>query len=609
MRSTLSARLIVFSAALSLVSLTGCKDEWDEHYDAEASGLTYNGDMMGYISENSQLADFVEVVKAAGFDTDLASSQIRTLWAPVNGTFNKDSLISLAKAGGKKSVITGFIKNHLARYAMSYNTPDSLSLDEPKSVLLLNSKILVMDPKGTFGTANVTKPNITCANGVVHVIDKAQPYQTNLYEQIEAAHFAWLAQHPEEAGNDSLVSMYTFLQKYNDDSLDVNKSVYRGVDENGNRIYVDSVVIRNNTVLNGMDALIYTEDSNYFAIIPSVEAYQERVRIAKELLVYNPSENATDPKMCDSLQNYNANVFAITDLFFNVNTNSRSGVLVTDSAVSTTYKRSNWENHVYYAPYAEGGILSGKNKVSCSNGTAFMAKEYPMSVRDQFYKKIDVPCNKTTNIDQTTDDDGKLLYTKNVNPDYQVWTYTVNTRDSSYTFSFLDVQATTMALNPTIAFKIPNTLKATYDMYLVYAPIWVLQYNDFEAALKGHETLVGTNQDPLRPYYFKVTVFERNNTDPNIGMYPKSGVAIKNPADGSSTFTTNVENFVDTLFLGTIETKNAYYNTTSEGLLVQLAANISSKNVVNYSREMYLSKIILKPHEEETSDYIKFRKR
>lgn len=593
-KSTLTGRLMMLVAVLSLIVVTGCKDEWDEHYDSEASGLTYQGDMMSYLNSQSQLSDFAEVVKAAGFDTDMASSQIRTLWAPVNGSFDKESLIRKIEKGDKKSVITGFIKNHMARYGLSLS-----SQTEKQNILLLNSKLITMTPEGTFGTANITTSNVTCKNGVIHIIDAGQPYQTNLYEQIETAHKEWLEKHPEQATNDSLISMYSFLTKYNDDSLDVNKSVYRGVDENGEKIYVDSVVIRNNTVLNSMDALIYTEDSNYYAIIPSVEAYQARYEAAKQFLVYNPYESITDSKMCDSLQFYYANMFALADCFFNVNTNTRHEQLVQDSIVSTSYKRSNWENHVYYNPYEEGGLLSNPTqKVTCSNGTAYMMNEYPQTIMDQFYKKIVTRCTATYNIDQTTNSSGVTLYTKNVNTSFNVYTLTVNDREHDINTSYLDVQPTTKAVNPYIAFKISSTLKAKYDMYLVYCPIWVNDYKTYEDALAGHEQYVGTDQDPLRPYYFRVNIYERANSGTNMGFYPTSGTAVKNPVDGSNFFTTETDQYVDTLFLGTIETQNAYYGTTSEGLLVQLQANVTSKKTVEYSREMKLCSVVLKPHEE-----------
>jgi len=606
-KSTLSARLMLFSAALSLIAVTSCKDDWDEHYDAEASGLTYNGDIMSYLNSNSQLSDFAAVVKAAGFETDMASSQIRTLWAPVNGSFNKDSLMTIVELGESKSVINGFIKNHMARYSISCNKNSAV---DSKNILLLNSKIAVLSPDGKFGTANIVSPNVSCKNGVVHVIDKAQKYMQNLYELIEMAHAKWLLENPNQIFNDSLISMYTFLEKYNADSLDVNKSVFREIDEDGNRVYVDSVLIRNNTVLNGIDALIYSEDSNYFAIIPSVEAYQARVEEAKKYLVYNPYENQSDSMMCDSLQYYNANVFALTDLFFNVNTNTRNGFLVQDSVVSSQYKRTNWENHVYYSPYQEGGILFGGKKSVCSNGTAYMVDQYPLSIRDQFLKKIDTDCTRSVNIDQTTNSDGTLLFTKNVNTDFPVYNLVVNKRDDSgkvinINTNYLDVMPSSSSLNPYIAFKVKNTLRTTYDIYLVYCPIWVGSgYDSYEEALMGHEIFEGTNQDPLRPYYFKVCLYERNDN----GIYPTSGVVFKNPENGSNYFTTNVENYVDTLYLGQYTSKYAYYNTTSEGILVQMQASVTAKNTSKYSREMLFCKVILKPH-DETEASAKFRNR
>lgn len=605
-KSLLIANILLVSVVMLLVSVTSCKDEWNDHYDPSSPGLSYDGTIMSYLQSHNEFSDFAEIVEKAGFDVELASSQIYTLWAPVNGSFMKEEYLSMISRGGKNTVIKEFIKNHMTRYNVSYS-----SLGSDKRISLLSDKFVFMTQDCKFGTAQMTATNISCKNGVIHVIDKAQEYQENLYEAIERAHDAWLVLNPDQIGNDSLVSLYTFLQKYNDDSLDVNKSVERGVDESGNKVYVDSVMIRNNTILKGLDALLYTEDSLYKIIIPSVDAYQERYAVAREYLKYNPSENLVDPKMCDSLQNYYANMFAMTDLFYNVNLNQRG-----DSVVSTSYQRTNWENHVYYHPYdATSGIFkfNVRDSVSCSNGVAYLADEYPLSIYDQFAKKLTTSCSKAQNIDQTANASGVAIYTKNVDTSFPTGTLTVSGRTTDgFQIQYLDVKPTTSAVNPYIAFKVNNTLSTTYDMYLVYCPIWVKNYSSYADAKVFSDTLhaqvdrkekgASLQNDPLRPYYFRVYVYERQNVGASMGQYPTSGTVIKNPVEGGNFFTTNVENYVDTLYLGQYTCENAYYNTTSEGILVQLQTNVTSKNTSVYSREMYLARIIFEPRFDAGND-------
>lgn len=611
-KSLLMVAIVFCSATLLLVGVTSCKDEWNDHYESNNSGRTFEGTIMEYLKSQRELSDFVEIVEKSDFDIELASSQMYTLWAPVNGAFNKDSLISIINADRKYFVVKEFIKNHMTRYNVSCS-----ELEDTKKVSLLNAKFTQVTANKLFGHANILESNISCKNGIVHKIDHSHPYQANLYEQIENAHMDWLAEHHMEE-DDSMISLYTFLKAYNADSLDPNKSVERGIDEKGQKVYVDSVMIRNNTILNSIDAMLYEEDSSYTILIPTVEAYQERYNIAREYLVYNPSENIVDPKMCDSLAHYYANMFAITDLFFNDNYN-KNYLTLGDSIMSTTYRKTNWENHVYYHPYEPGGIFSYGKIVEASNGKAYLVDKYPLSVTDQFYKKIDVSCPTTRNIDQTTNKSGKPAYTKDIDTSFPSYFLNVSTDDYEVQTSFLDIKPIN-SNNPAIGFKVYDTLKGNYDIYLVYCPIWVNEFKTYEDAKVYSDSLKAEvekgasasllKNDPLRPYYFKATIWERDNKGSNIGLYPSKGTDLTDPVSRTKNFTTNVENYVDTLFLGTYATKNAYYKTNGEGVLIQFQPNITSTKTSTYSREMFFCKVIFKPHAEEpTENSVKFRKR
>ena len=163
-------------ALITSVSLGSCSDTWDDHYES-LSGLTYDGSLLGYLQDNPDLSDFVEVVKASGFDKDLASNQVLTVIAPKNGSFDKQYYLNLIQNGRKKEVIDEFIKNHICRYNISMGA-------EEQTVTMMNKKNVKLGTisEGTIEEENVDKMNVSCSNGVVHVIDGYLPYQYNIYE-------------------------------------------------------------------------------------------------------------------------------------------------------------------------------------------------------------------------------------------------------------------------------------------------------------------------------------------------------------------------------------------------------------------------------------------
>src|SRR5574344_2600455 len=111
-------------------------------------------------------------------------------------------------------------------------------------------------------------------------------------------------------------SIYTVLKTYDEDSLDVARSVYRGVDADGNRIYVDSVIINTNELMAHLDGFIQREDSSYLAIVPSNKAYNERFKTVMGYFNYNLHEDERD-----SLQQYYSNYYTLNTLFYNNNRN------------------------------------------------------------------------------------------------------------------------------------------------------------------------------------------------------------------------------------------------------------------------------------------------
>lgn len=69
------------------------------------------------IKADTQLSDFVEVLDSCGLecaDSLFNQSRVYTLWAPTNGTFDKESIIAEIQAGKRDEVFQRFIMSHVA---------------------------------------------------------------------------------------------------------------------------------------------------------------------------------------------------------------------------------------------------------------------------------------------------------------------------------------------------------------------------------------------------------------------------------------------------------------------------------------------------------------
>ena len=590
--------------AAGLVAMYSCTDTWDEHYETPVS-LNYNGTTLQALEEKTP--DFAKVVKAYGYDRELSSDNIYTIWAPQDFDISQYVDENGNAIEDSAEVVKQFIKNHIARYARSYNGKD-------QAFNLMNEKRGGMSADGKFGSSDIVENNIACKNGVLHIIATQNPYSYNLFELI-AKQF----KDDTDEGKDTL-SLYTFLYdpKVNKDSLIEDKSVSRGVDENGDKIWVDSFVMRNNTVLKNVDAKLYEEDSNFIAIIPTTRAWTERYKIAESLLKFNPFEDERAEGSCDSLQRHYANMFAMTDLYFNKNANEHWQ----DSLKSTTYNSWTWYENIYYSKEPKNmpedkelnDILAKCGEpFECSNGQGYIVDEYPMTEFEQFFKKIKISASSAS-INKDLDKNGKAQFTKNANENFRNYASTfystiIDTVENvvldrkNIDYRYVDIVPSSGSVNPTVGFDIPNTLSGTYDIYLVTCPIWLnSDYNNIPDSLLD-----------IRPYRFYTYIWERDDD----GEYPSSGLRLKNPVldeDGKETnYFTTIDTLYDaeghrivndTTFIGTHTFNYAYYGRNDEGVIIQFQSQITSKLTKDYSREMLISSIILKPRDGQGEDVV-----
>ena len=573
-KKALSLGVLAFAGLFALYS---CADKWEDHYET-VQGETYQGTLFDYLeSQSEQLSDFAEILKAVGYDYNLSSDQMFTVWAPVNGSFDKEALLTMIENGDKERVIERFVQNHVALYSISLS-PNA------QDVTLQNSKVIKLSTaaEAKFGDCEIVKSNVACKNGVFNIIAAENIYVPTIYEIMEDDFKEYLLANPD-LNPKEVVSMMSFLDAYNADSLDESKSVFLGLDMSGNRVYIDSVMIRNNTILKMLDALVYEEDSTYWTIVPTVEAYQQRYEEAKKFLVYNPSVNAVSPIMADSLQNRYANLFAMRDLFYNINANE----YYTDSLKSTDYSSLSWKEHVYRGdPFGSEGILANAEVVECSNGNIYKVNEYPFSIYDQFFKEIPVSLNNYL-VDNTNQN------TKNCTMDPIPTGRAIHMDETGkvWNLDYLHLIPSTNLVQPQVTFKITGTLSGTYDLKIVtLSPRFKVQGTMDEEEIAANDKL----------YKFRVNLFQRNEK----GEMPAKATTLYVPGTKTRDFEshplTELSTPYDTIDICPITLDHCYYGRDEAGIMVQLVTNVSSSLLKKgYSREMLLHKILLVPHVEE----------
>lgn len=137
--------------------------------------LNADGNLWEAIKANPDLSNFASVVKAVGYDRALASSQMFTVFAPVNDNFSAEraqeliSAYTSEKAKGvrdkENSTIKEFVQNHIALYNYSVASTSS------DSIVMLNGKYKQLTAS-SFGGDPIEKGNQVYGNGVLYTLSK-----------------------------------------------------------------------------------------------------------------------------------------------------------------------------------------------------------------------------------------------------------------------------------------------------------------------------------------------------------------------------------------------------------------------------------------------------
>lgn len=539
-------RYILF--ATIACSAVACTD-WDDHYDNTAVGEG-NLTLWQQMKQNSELSDFCEVLEhtnlfrmhkktKASYAEILNSGQSFTVMAPVNGTFNKDSLLALTETAKGDSVVEKFfVKNHIARSANSATAAQ-------KTIHMMNDKRVSLVTGSVNGVA-VKQGNIHAKNGILNVMERQLPYYYNLYEQ--------MTDRPEYK------SVGDFIRSYDREEFDQANSVQNGTVD-GVPVYIDSVMIsRNDFLTRYLGAKLASEDSTYWMVVPKGAGWQQAFEEAKSCFKYPTSEDKAD-----SLQLLNAYRAMFKDAIFTMTTQQNP----TDSLRSLDYNANYPEYSVFRKPFAPGGLLAGAVRTPSSNGVLYETDGYPFDPTQTYNRKVEQEAENTGYI---------------INNEKCTYASRSLSADSISREGYLDIQPSSNTANWSVKFRLSDVKSTAYDVCVVVLP---QNITDPEAAAK--------------PYQFKADIgyIDANGAKKS---YTCSWVDQKNKKQTKFNTNDPLRVDTIVLAKDFVFPTCNWYEQTNEHFYLTLTCSMSAAENKKYSRPIYIDCILLKPKARVEAD-------
>ena len=520
------------------VALTGCA-EWNDHYEGDGDTAGSNQTLWQQMQANPQLSDFCEVLKETkvfrmhkktpvSYAELLNGGQSFTVVAPVNGTFDKSQLLQQVQTNQGDSVVEkSFVQNHLARSLSSMQ-------NEPYTVRLLNNKRADF-ANGKILDVTLNNQNVHAKNGVLHIASGPLPYRRSIYENF--------------CDEEEFKAIGELLRSFEEDYFDADASVYNGIVE-GERIYVDSVVIERNRILDKI-GYINREDSIYWVVAPTAAGWQKAYDKAVNYFIYDAKV-----QRADSLQRLYTTRALLDDAIFNMTLQKAPK----DSLISVQYDRHHPEWHRSYKPFEPGGILYGAEKISCSNGVIYQQQEWPFTPEETYFKELWSEGEST----------GLIVDEKDCS---------YNGRraeaDSISEGAYLRVMPLTSTSNWQLTYRVNNTLSGNYDVCAIVLP----------------KTIVDPENANMKPTKFKAAI---NYVDENGNQQTY---------DCGNTVFQNDPERVDTIVLAeNFHFPTCNYGQTDIKASVKIQCNIMGRETSRFSREMYLDCIYLRPRTSKTEE-------
>ena len=562
--------------AAAMVAATSCSD-FNDYNEVPGDVLPEgNQTLWQNISTNQNLTDFADMVKLAGFDTELEKSRAYTIFAPKNGSFNKSEYESMES----KDLLQKFVKNHIAEY----NHVATGAQD--KRIHTLNEKSYIFEGNGkyTFAGIEISKPNMPSNNGVIHMLDNNVPFYPNLYEYLKVA--------------ENIDSLRNYFMRYEITYLDEANSV-KGPMVDGMQTYIDSVMITENSLIDKLRAQLDNEDSTYTFIMPTSDAYMKSYKKISTYYKYvenieiqdvknYASATSTDIKTVKVSADYLTDSLARQSIANNLiysNNNFYNKWLVgkgenMDTIRSTTRtKLSNPEDLLEK-------YMTGK-AVPMSNGYARIVDSLAIYPWETYCPELKINPKSLSNkfpgsVSEKKESVPDSLLKKVFGEDF---------KETSYKYT--TILANGDRTLPDFSIELPGVMSTTYNFYVVLMPsAWKKFGNDPRPNWLNFELNYANAAGKATKYYFS-----KPYADAIL-----SGETLPAPAKSvnSTTAFTNDPQKTDTIFIGRFTFPISYSNIGDYYPSIRITTPISAfnkKHLETYNRDVRLAAIILKPLE------------
>lgn len=590
---------ILLAASILVGAATACTDTWDDHYAVQTNG---EGSMWEAISNNESLSNFKAVLEATGYDTQLKTSQVFTVFAPTNDGLSAkqaEDLIEQYKKektmgvkDNKNSVVKEFVQNHISlyNYSVSSQMPDT-------TINMMNGKRVSYTKSGYSGKDYLSKNAIT-SNGILYTIGQTAEYVPNVYEYLSK--------------DSRLTGMWSYLNEYNLEEFLSDKSV-PGEIIDGKTHYLDSVTVTVNEIVQDKKWLkseIFDEDSTYWMLVPSNNVWNTLVDENEKYFQYDKQVIERDSFM-HHYPRFNAlagTIFSKTRnprIFESGTAGANDSIMSTNAAYynqrRTTYGSYDKKYFQYDDPFGAQGVLAGVDKKECSNGVVMVADKWNIKRRQTFLQDIIMEGESSSTIDTLN------VTTDSKKGDTQPANYVNVTSDNPFYGKvsgngYLELQPIGTVNFSKALFDIRGVLSnVPYDVYVVTAPAEAGDTlatetqrlpTSFRCTLQCHDMdgvaqYIGVKGDML-------SVYKNNQVSQGpTTNYTNSKVAVDRLV--------NEAGKVDSVYVGTFTFPTCSYNTSEAQVKMIIDSRVSNTQVNNgtYNRILRLDCIVFKPHEDE----------
>lgn len=200
-----------------LLLLAGCKEDWNEHFESQPA--TSNMNVWDALQKDANVSDFVNYIKQYKFDTLFLKDNTYTLFAPTNEAFSQ----YLGSDSVTLRVMNYLVAPYFVQSTAIKGTRKIQTLAEKFSLFTNNGMGIYLDDIAL----NFESP--LYRNGKYFIMSQVAKPRPNLYEYI----------------SETNPVLKAYIDSQDSIEIDMEKSIPKGFDENGNTIYDTVPIIRN----------------------------------------------------------------------------------------------------------------------------------------------------------------------------------------------------------------------------------------------------------------------------------------------------------------------------------------------------------------------------